>query len=96
MPLFLLKLEKILSVNGGVKVDYKFFFTKTASVNISNAPRLADADLITIARLMERNGRYYGSNIQIHAIGIRSDYLAPTTPMRMSHLTGEKNRGDGR
>ncbi|WP_417208894.1 hypothetical protein [Acidaminococcus fermentans] len=71
-------------------MDYKFFFTKTASVNISNAPRLADTDLITIAKMMERNGRYYGSKIQIHAIGIRSDYLAPTTPMRIIHLTEDK------
>lgn len=68
----------MLSVNGGVKVDYKFFFTKAASVNISNAPRLTDADLLTIARVMERSGRYYGAKIRIHAIGIRSDYLPPT------------------
>lgn len=46
----------MLSVNGGVKVDYKFFFTKAASVNISNAPRLTDADLLTIARVMVRSG----------------------------------------
>lgn len=67
-------------------MDYEFFFAKSASVHMHNVPRLADADLLSIAKVMERNGRYYGSKIRIHSIGIRSDYLPPTVPMRMIHL----------
>ncbi|WP_288274308.1 hypothetical protein [uncultured Acidaminococcus sp.] len=71
-------------------MDYKIFFMKKSSIRLSKAPRLPDSDLCSIARLMERNGRYYGDKIQIHAIGICSDYLAPTIPMRMIHLTENK------
>ena len=77
-------------------MDYEFFFAKTTSVHMHNAPRLADADLLSIAKVMEGNGRYYGSKIRIHSIGIRSDYLSPTTPMRMIHLAKKDQdvRGD--
>lgn len=67
-------------------MEYEFFFADTASIHITNAPRLPDSDLRSIANIMERNGRYYGSPIRIHTIGVRSDYLAPDTPMRMIHL----------
>lgn len=72
-------------------MEYEFFFTKTASIHIKNAPRLPDSDLLAIAHVLERNGRYYGSQIRIHTIGIRSDYLAPDTPMRMLYLPQKKN-----
>ena len=67
-------------------MEYNFFFSKKASVHITNAPRLPDSDLLTIAHVMEQNGRYYGSQIRIYTIGIRSDYLAPNAPMRVIHL----------
>lgn len=76
-------------------MDYEFFFAKTASVHMHNAPRLADADLLSIAKVMERNGRYYGSKIRIHAIGIRSDYLSPTAPMRMLYLNQKNQNARG-
>lgn len=61
-------------------MDYEFFFSKTTSIHLFNAPRLPDADLISIAHVMEMSGQYYGNKIRIHSIGIRSDYLSPTTP----------------
>ena len=67
-------------------MDYEFFFSKTSSIHLSNAPRLPDSDLNSIAHVMEMSGRYYGTKIRIHSIGIRSDYLPPTAPMRMIHL----------
>lgn len=44
-------------------MEYEFFFADTASVHLTNAPRLPDSDLRSIANIMERNGRYYGSPI---------------------------------
>lgn len=67
-------------------MEYEFFYSKKSSIHLSNALRLPDADLISIAHVMEMSERYYGSKIRIHSIGIRSDYLSPTAPMRMIHL----------
>ncbi len=78
-------------------MEYEFFFSKSSSIHLYNAPRLPDAKLISIAHVIEMNGRYYGTKIRIHSIGIRSDYLSPTAPMRIIHLTKKDQhvRGDG-
>lgn len=72
-------------------MEYEFFYSKKSSIHLSNAPRLPDSDLISFAHVIEMNGRYYGTKIRIHSIGIRSDYLLPTAHMRMIHLT-KKNQ----
>lgn len=56
------------------------------SIHLSNAPMLLDSDLCSIAKIMERNGQFYGQRFRIQAIGIQSDYLSPRTPMRMLYL----------
>ena len=76
-------------------MEYEFFFTDTASIHITNAPRLPDSDLRSIAHMMERDGRYYGSKIRIHTIGIRSDYVPPNTPMRRLQLKENKQNERG-
>lgn len=81
-----------MTKEGGKYMEYNFNYATVeslqtqGSIHLFNAPLLLDCDLLSIAQAMERNGRFHGQAFRIHSIGIQSDYLPPTVPMRMIHL----------